>query len=80
MMLENRKLKIFAIAIDNDTLDYTPFEIYCLMISSMDVFIEQEEYEICAIIRDYLERDDMKTIRNNFAFEFDNWTKTKKIF
>ena len=56
------------------------YEIYCLMSIAMDLFIEDELYEICAEIRDYLLTDEMKEIEDNFVHYSEAWTKTKKIF
>lgn len=56
------------------------YEIYCLMSIAMDLFIEDELYDICAEIRDYLLTDEMKEIEDNFVHYSESWTKTKKIF
>lgn len=56
------------------------YEIYCLMSIAMDLFIEDELYDICAEIRDYLLTDEMKEIEDNFVHYSEVWTKTKKIF
>lgn len=61
-------------------LGLTNYEIYCIMMIAMDLFIEVEMYEVCAEIRDYLLTDEMQEIETNFAEYSKAWTKTKKIF
>lgn len=61
-------------------LGYNNFELYCMLRFALDVFIEDELYEMCAEIRDYMETDDMKEIAENFEHYSAQWKHMKKIF
>lgn len=61
-------------------LGYINFEIYCILNYALEIFLEEELFELCAEIRDYLETDEMIEVRDNFVHYAEFWNKTKKIF
>lgn len=80
-------IKLAAIVLTSDKtkkeaadLKYTMFENYCLVSVAKDIYEDEEDYETCAILRDYLQTEDMQNIADNFQTYKQDWQKHKKIF
>lgn len=61
-------------------MGYNNYEIFCFMNTAIDLFIEDEFYEMCAQIKKYLDTPEMKEVDENFLHYTKNWAKSKKIF
>jgi hypothetical protein len=87
--IESRKKEIMLKAIvllsedgisADNKLGYCNYEIYCLLNAAKNYFIDVENYEKCAEIKDYMKSDEMQEISLNFSHYSEVWGKTKKIF